>query len=126
MEQRWGWEGRTITKNKGESKKNINFLQCLEPTGPVTTYKYSTALAAPKYCTDGVNLIPKKKKKKAFLEEQDWGKGAEGFTKENKGGPLTDSEKAMTPHSCTLAWKIPWAEEPGRLQSMGSRRVRHD
>ena len=35
-------------------------------------------------------------------------------------------EKAMTPHSSTLAWKIPWAEEPGRLQSMGSRRVRHD
>ena len=32
----------------------------------------------------------------------------------------------MAPHSNTLAWKIPWAEEPGRLQSMGSRRVRHD
>ena len=30
-------------------------------------------------------------------------------------------EKAMAPHSSTLAWKIPWAEEPGRLQSMGSR-----
>ena len=36
------------------------------------------------------------------------------------------SEKAMAPHSSTLAWKIPWMEEPGRLQSMGSRRVRHD
>ena len=35
-------------------------------------------------------------------------------------------EKAMTPHSSTLAWKIPWAEEPGRLQSMGSLRVRLD
>ena len=32
----------------------------------------------------------------------------------------------MAPHSSTLAWKIPWTEEPGRLQSMGSRRVRHD
>ena len=32
-------------------------------------------------------------------------------------------EKAMATHSCTLAWKIPWAEEPGRLQSMGSLRV---
>ena len=30
------------------------------------------------------------------------------------------SEKAMVPHSSTLAWKIPWMEEPGRLQSMGS------
>ena len=33
------------------------------------------------------------------------------------------SEKAMAPHSSTLAWKIPWTEEPGRLQSMGSQRV---
>ena len=32
----------------------------------------------------------------------------------------------MATHSSTLAWKIPWTEEPGRLQSMGSRRVRHD
>ena len=36
------------------------------------------------------------------------------------------TEKAMAPHSSTLAWKIPWTEEPGRLQSMGSRRVGHD
>ena len=35
-------------------------------------------------------------------------------------------EKAMAPHSSTLAWKIPWTEEPGRLQSMGSLRVRHE
>ena len=32
----------------------------------------------------------------------------------------------MAPHSSTLAWKIPWMEEPGRLQSMGLRRVGHD
>ena len=36
------------------------------------------------------------------------------------------SEKAMAPHSSTLAWKIPWMEEPGRLQSMGSLGVGHD
>ena len=35
-------------------------------------------------------------------------------------------EKAMAPHSSTLAWKIPWTDEPGRLQSMGSLRVGHD
>ena len=35
-------------------------------------------------------------------------------------------EKAMATHSSTLAWKIPWTEEPGRLQSMGSRRVGHN
>ena len=35
-------------------------------------------------------------------------------------------EKAMAPHSSTLAWKIPWMEEPGRLQSMGLLRVGQD
>ena len=40
-----------------------------------------------------------------------------------KADPL---EKEMAIHSGILAWEIPWTEEPGRLQSMGSRRVRHD
>ena len=35
-------------------------------------------------------------------------------------------EKEMATHSSTTAWKIPWMEEPGRLQSMGSQRVGHD
>ena len=35
-------------------------------------------------------------------------------------------EKEMLPYSNILAWKIPWMEEPGRLQSMGLQRVRHD
>ena len=35
-------------------------------------------------------------------------------------------EKEMAIHSSTTAWKIPWTEEPGRLQSMGSQRVGHD
>ena len=35
-------------------------------------------------------------------------------------------EKEMAPHSSILAWKIPWTEEPGGLQSMGSQRVGHD
>ena len=39
---------------------------------------------------------------------------------------LDNTEKAMAPHSSTLAWKIPWMEEPGRLQSMGSLRVGYD
>ena len=37
-----------------------------------------------------------------------------------------ETEKAMAPHSSTLAWKIPWTEEPGGLPSMGSHRVGHD
>ena len=39
---------------------------------------------------------------------------------------LFRSEKALAPHSSILAWKIPWTEEPGGLQSMGSLRVGHD
>ena len=35
-------------------------------------------------------------------------------------------EEEMATHSSSLAWRIPWTEEPGRLQSMGSQRVRHD
>ena len=35
-------------------------------------------------------------------------------------------EKEMAAHSSTIAWKIPWTEEPGRLQSMGLQRVGHD
>ena len=51
------------------------------------------------------------------------GKGEDGTNWESS----TDTwEKAMAPHSSTLAWKMPWMEEPGRLQSMGSRRVGHD
>ena len=44
----------------------------------------------------------------------------------NYGFLAFDWEKAMAPHSSTLVWKIPWTEEPGRLQSMGSLRVGHD
>ena len=39
------------------------------------------------------------------------------------GDPL---EEGMATHSRILAWEIPWTEEPGRLRSMGSQRVRHD
>ena len=37
-----------------------------------------------------------------------------------------DLEKEMATHSSTLAWRMPWMEEPDRLQSMGSQRVGHD
>ena len=39
---------------------------------------------------------------------------------------VTILEKAMAPHSSTLAWRVPWTEEPGGLQSMGSLRVGHN
>ena len=60
--------------------------------------------------------------KKAFLSDQckKWRKTIEWERLE------ISSEKAMAPHSSTLAWKIPWTEEPGRLQSMRLLRVQHD
>ena len=41
-------------------------------------------------------------------------------------GQESPLEKGMATHSSILAWRIPWTEEPGGLQSMGSQRVRHD
>ena len=41
-------------------------------------------------------------------------------------GNIGALEKEMETHSSTLAWKVPWMEEPGRLQSMGSLRVAYD
>ena len=50
-----------------------------------------------------------------------------GSIKDRNCMDLTEAEeKAMASHSSTLAWKIPWAEEPGRLQSIGLLRVVHD
>ena len=43
-----------------------------------------------------------------------------------QGSKIFLLEKAMAPYSSTLAWKIPWMEKPGGLQSMGSLRVGHD
>ena len=56
--------------------------------------------------------------KKAFLSNQ-----CKEIEENNRMGK---TEKAMVTHSSTFAWTIPWTEEPGRLQSMGSLRVRHD
>ena len=49
-----------------------------------------------------------------------------GMPSSGIAGLCGSSEKAMAPHSSTLAWKIPCTEEPGRLQSMGSLRIGHD
>ena len=55
---------------------------------------------------------------------------SEGFLSQERGYDLPifrrKREKAMAPHSSSLAWKIPWTEEPGGLQSVGSLRAGHD
>ena len=48
------------------------------------------------------------------------------FPKLDNFSIFKDQVALTPPHSSTLAWKIPWMEEPGRLQSMGSQRVEHD
>ena len=58
-----------------------------------------------------------------------WSSGYKGIVKKQSLGSVTNKchlEKAMAPHSITLAWKIPWTKESGRLQSTGSLRVGHD
>ena len=60
--------------------------------------------------------IQKASNSQSNLEKEEW----------NWKNQLNLSGKAMAPHSSTLAWKIPWTEEPGRLQSMGSLRVGYD
>ena len=83
-----------------------------------------------------------RRNKKAFLSDQckeiegndRMGKTRDLFKKirDTKGtfhakmGTKKDKNSTMAPHSSTLAWKIPWTEELGRLQSMGSQRVGHD
>ena len=49
-----------------------------------------------------------------------------GKTAGDKTMFISQMEKEVATHSSILAWKIPWTEEPGRLQSMGLRRVRYD
>ena len=56
----------------------------------------------------------------------DWFKVGKGVCQDCILSPCLFNFYVMAPHSSTLAWKIPWQEEPGRLQSMGSLRVGHD
>ena len=64
-----------------------------------------------------------------FQAHRRWSGGSAGKESTCNAGHLgweNPLEKEMATHSSTLAWKIPWTEEPGRLQSMGSQRVGHD
>ena len=76
------------------------------------------------------NLNLEREKKHRGGEEERWGGNERRKRKRERETVAFQSikylGKAMAPHSSTLAWKIPWTEEPGRLQSTGSLRVRHD
>ena len=80
-------------------------------------------------CAHGIEMIPNwlhwGQEEKGGRLRMRWSDGITNSL-EFAQTPRDDAEKAMAPHSSTLAWKIPWTEEPGRLQSMGSQRVGHD
>ena len=57
------------------------------------------------------------------LPPADGGDIREAVQSRDQEDPL---EEGMETHSCTLAWRIPWTEKPGKLQSTGSQRVRRD
>ena len=61
------------------------------------------------------------------MDTQFWAsRGRAGMAGRIGESSVCNPEKVMATHSSSLAWKIPWVEEPGRLQSLGSLRVGHD
>ena len=68
------------------------------------------------YCTTGTSLVAQTVKHLPTMQE----------TRVQSLGQEDLLEKEMVTHSSILAWKIPWTEKPGGLQSMGSQRLRHD
>ena len=74
-----------------------------------------------------VRKIPWRRAWQLFLPRESNGQGTlAGYSHRVAKELNTTTEKAMAPHSSTLAWNIPWMEEPSRLQSIRSLRVRHD
>ena len=88
---------------------------CTPDTNIRLYVNYTTILKNSSYPTQALLVAQRLKRLPGMLETQVRSLGKED--------PL---EKEMATHSSTLAWRIPWREEPGRLQSMGSQRVGHD
>ena len=112
----WGWCTGT-TQRDGVGRKEGGGFRMGNTCIPVADLFW--CLAKLIQCFRFKNKIKKKKKISSG--------GVLLFDKHlNRPSLITLSEKAMAPHSSTLAWKIPWIGGPGRLQSMGSWRVGHD
>ena len=104
--------------SKGNRAGTWQTCQAMEPVFNTCTTSLTLLCPSPQIAT---SLLP--------VQHILWWNGKDGESGINKDLlPLTiwPSEKAMAPHSSTLAWKIPWMEEPGGLQSMGLLRVGHD
>ena len=96
--------------------QSITLLACSLDASPYTKC-YAVLLYFLRYCTIRLGFPAGSEVKASAWNEGDPG-SIPGWE-----DPL---EKEMATHSSTLAWRIPWTEEPGRLQSMGSQRVGHD
>ena len=77
---------------------------------------FKNGVTASIYCTELYSLVAQMVKRLATMKE----------TRVQSLGREDTLEKETATHSSILAWKIPWTEEPGRQQSMGSQRVGHD
>ena len=105
------------------SLKNLQRRYCLEKMKIITILSKLQEAVKVWLGENCVILIIFKNK---FQNENQWNMNSKQLLKKNKPYLNTKVEKAMAPHSSTLAWKIPWMEGPGGLQSMGSLRVRHN
>ena len=72
------------------------------------------------------DIIQPEEQKEIRINNEQRSMDTSQYQDRHNGGVPEEAEKAMAPHSSTLTWKIPWTEEPGRLQSRGSLRVGHD
>ena len=93
-----------------------SFSKVKSDSEPMFLWFHEGVLCHHTLLVEGASLMAQKVKHLPAV----WETGVQSLGQED---PL---EKAMAPHSSTLAWKIPWMEELGGLQSMGSQRVRHD
>ena len=107
-------------------------ILCWEQEAKPTEYILCDVIYVKFNIKQNESMMMAKKRKRWPVKRERWPAGLEGM----KGAWETVNVlalsfglhrcKAMAPHSSTLAWKIPWMEESGRLQSMGSLRVEHD
>ena len=110
------WLGRSPREGKGYPLQYSGLDNFMESQGVRCDWVTFTIIYSPTLANFWVSLVAQMVKHlPAIWEARVWSLGWED--------PL---EKEMATHSSTLAWKIPWTEEPGRLQSMGPHRVGHD
>ena len=103
-------------------------LPPIPPSIGVFSNKSALRMRWPKYWSFSFSISPSKEHPGLISFRMDWLDlfAVQGTLRSLLQHHSSEMIKAMAPHSSTLAWKIPWTEELGRLQSMGSLRIGHD